>query len=171
MLIQSTIIDKFLEPIKGDVIDAFGKGDYDTAMKLIADAMEDVKESAPLMEKILSVFDPYFKREEDESSSSSDANSLGNGIKGITEETASLLASYLNAIRADVSVMRALQEKGWENIAALAGVITPTLADYVQQIAANTANAAQDTNAILAELRSVIGPAGTTGDVLRVEMA
>ena len=104
-------------------------------------------------------------------SDSSDANSLGNGIKGITEETASLLASYLNAIRADVSVMRALQEKGWENIAALAGVITPTLADYVQQIAANTANAAQDTNAILAELRSVIGPAGTTGDVLRVEMA
>ena len=104
-------------------------------------------------------------------SDSSDANSLGNGIKGITEETASLLASYLNAIRADVSVMRALQEKGWENIAALAGVITPTLSDYVQQIAANTANAAQDTNAILAELRSVIGPAGTTGDVLRVEMA
>jgi len=104
-------------------------------------------------------------------SDSSDANSLGNGIKGITEETASLLASYINAIRADVSVMRALQEKGFENIAALAGVITPTLADYVQQIAANTANAAQDTNAILAELRSVIGPAGTTGDVLRVEMA
>ena len=171
MLIQSTIIDKFLEPIKGDVIDAFGKGDYDTAMKLIADAMEDVKESAPLMEKILSVFDPYFKREEDESSSSSDANSLGNGIKGITEETASLLASYLNAIRADVSVMRALQEKGWENIEALAGVLTPSLADYVQQIAANTYNAAQDTNAILAELRSVIGPAGTSGDVVRVEMA
>ena len=171
MLIQSTIIDKFLEPIKGDVIDAFGKGDYDTAMKLIAAAMEDVKESAPLMEKILSVFDPYFKREEDESSSSSDANSLGHGIKGITEETASLLASYLNAIRADVSVMRALQEKGWENIEALAGVLTPSLADYVQQIAANTYNAAQDTNAILAELRSVIGPAGTSGDVVRVEMA
>jgi len=171
MLIQSTIIDKFLEPIKGDVIDAFGKGDYDTAMKLIAAAMEDVKESAPLMEKILSVFDPYFKREEDESSSSSEANSLGHGIKGITEETASLLASYLNAIRADVSVMRALQEKGWENIEALAGVLTPSLADYVQQIAANTYNAAQDTNAILAELRSVIGPAGTSGDVVRVEMA
>lgn len=171
MLIQSTIIDKFLEPIKGDVIDAFGKGDYDTAMKLIAAAMEDVKESAPVMEKILSVFDPYFKREEDEGSSSADTNSLGHGIKGITEETASLLASYLNAIRADVSVMRALQEKGWENIEALAGVLTPSLADYVQQIAANTYNASQDTNAILAELRSVIGPAGTSGDVVRVEMA
>lgn len=171
MLIQSTIIDSILDPIKDDVVSAFGRGDYETAMKLIAGAMEDIKDSAPLMEQILSVFDPYLKRAEDLNSDSSDTNSLGHGIKGITEETASLLASYLNAIRADVSVMRALQEKGWENVAALAGVITPTLADYVQQIAANTYNASQDTAAILSELRSVIGPAGTTGDVLRVEMA
>ena len=170
MVIKSTIIDAALNPIKDDVVKAFGSGDADTAMKLIAGAMEDIKNSAPLMEQILSVFDPYFKRAE-ELEGSSDTNSLGNGIKGITEETASLLASYLNAIRADVSVMRALQEKGWEHIEALAGVITPTLAEYVEQIAANTYNTAQDTNAILAELRSVIGPAGTSGDVVRVEMA
>lgn len=34
------------------------------------------------------------------------SSSLGNGIKGVTENTADLLASYINAIRADVSVNR-----------------------------------------------------------------
>lgn len=42
--------------------------------------------------------------EQSESSSSSSS-----GIKSITEQTAALLASYINAIRADVSVLRAVQ--------------------------------------------------------------
>lgn len=171
MLIQDAILKKVLTDERADEIaDMFVRGDAEGAMAAIRSDMDKIAAMAPELAQILTVFDPYFKRAEEESSSS-DANSLGHGIKGITEETASLLASYLNAIRADVSVMRALQEKGWENVAALAGVITPTLADYVQQIAANTYNASQDTAAILSELRSVIGPAGTTGDVLRVEMA
>ena len=40
---------------------------------------------------------------------SSDGNtSMSGGIKGVTEQTADLIASYLNAIRADVSVNRAM---------------------------------------------------------------
>lgn len=170
LLVQDVIMKSvFDDKREKELIDAFGDGSNTTRfMEMIAEDMQKIDSLAPVISEVLSALDPYFLREGE---GGDNANSLGNGIKGITEETASLLASYLNAIRADVSVMRALQEKGWENIAALAGVITPTLADYVQQIAANTANAAQDTNAILAELRSVIGPAGTTGDVLRVEMA
>lgn len=38
----------------------------------------------------------------------SGSKTLSSGIKGITEETADLLAAYTNAIRADVSVIRAL---------------------------------------------------------------
>ena len=100
-----------------------------------------------------------------------ESNSLGAGIKGITEDTANLLASYINAIRADVSVMRGLQEKGWLNVEALVGVITPSLAEYVQQIAANTYDAAQKTAQILTELQSVIGSPGSAGMVVRVETA
>ena len=37
------------------------------------------------------------------------SNSIGNGIKSITEETADILASYLNQCRADLSVVRNLQ--------------------------------------------------------------
>jgi hypothetical protein len=39
------------------------------------------------------------------------SSSMSNTIKGITEQTADLLASYVNAIRADVSVIRELDGK------------------------------------------------------------
>lgn len=44
----------------------------------------------------------------DETSSSS---SGGSGIQGITEETANLLSSYVNAVRADVSIIRELDAR------------------------------------------------------------
>lgn len=42
---------------------------------------------------------------------SDNASTLGKGIASITEDTADLLASYINAIRADVAAMRALEER------------------------------------------------------------
>ncbi len=100
----------------------------------------------------------------------STANSVGAGIKGITEDTANLLASYINAIRADVSYMRVMQEKGWSDVAAIAGAVaSPTLNDYVAQIAASNYDIAQSNQRILSELQSVIGAPGTSGMVVRVE--
>lgn len=93
------------------------------------------------------------------------ANSLGSGIKGITEDTANLLASYFNAVRADVSVMRGIQEK---NLPEIAGAI-PTLNDYLAQCAANTYDLAQSNQSILSELRSVIGSPDTSGMIVRVQ--
>ena len=101
---------------------------------------------------------------------SSGSNSLGSGIKSITEDTANLLASYINAIRADVSVMRGLQEKGWGIIETL-GVSLPTLNDHIAQIAATNHDIAESNMSILSELRSVIGAPGTSGMVVRVEPA
>lgn len=84
---------------------------------------------------------------------------LGEGIKGITEDTASLLASYINAMRADLSMMRGIQAKYLPSI----GESMPTIMDYLAQIQANTYNTAMsnaslldETRAILGELRSVI---------------
>ena len=166
MLIQSMIMDTFLDPITDDLKNSFINGDYGNAMELIAGAMEGISNSAPMFEEILSAFDPYFNRE-----GSSSTNSLGNGIKSITEDTANLLASYINAIRADVSVMRGLQEKGFSNLEILAGVITPSLAEHVQQIAANTANCAENTREILSALKDVIGSPDTSGLAVRVTPA
>lgn len=162
MLIQSTILDTAFDEKTTDAIkEAFMSGNYEGAMGMIADAMEAVEKAAPIYEQILSAFDPYFQ-------TSDEANSLGSGIKGITEDTASLLASYINAIRADVSAMRGLQENGFRDLAALSERI-PTLTDYLQEIAATNYDTAQNTNRILTELQSVIGAPGTNGMVVRVE--
>lgn len=47
----------------------------------------------------------------DLSDTADNANTLGKGIASITEDTADLLASYINAIRADVSAIRAFEER------------------------------------------------------------
>lgn len=97
-------------------------------------------------------------------------NSLGSGIKSITEETASLLASYINAIRADVSYMRGLQERGFGAV-ELIGQAIPTLNDYLAQIAATNFDIAQSNQSILTELQSVIGAEGSSGSIVRVQLA
>lgn len=83
---------------------------------------------------------------------------LGEGIKGITEDQANLLASYLNAIRADVSYSKALWVRMDANLQRIADMFasSPTLMEYQAQIAANTFDTAQATQAILGELRSVM---------------
>jgi hypothetical protein len=91
-------------------------------------------------------------------------SNLGNGIKGITEDTANLLASYLNAIRADVSYSKTLWERmdaRTQQIATmLAGFSAPTLMDYQKRIEANTADIAFNTQRILSELQSVMTSEG-----------
>ena len=87
---------------------------------------------------------------------------LGAGIKGITEDQANLLASYLNAIRADVSYSKALWVKMDANLQKIADMLvsSPSLMEYQAQIAANTYDTAMASQAILSELRSVITSEG-----------
>ena len=164
MLIQSVIMETALDPITEDLKRAFTENRYEDAMAMVANAMQTIEASAPVYEQILRAFDPYFNRSE----SASGGGGLSSGIKGITEDTANLLASYLNAIRADVSYIRVMQERGWEHINAF-GIALPTLNDYIAQIAATNYDLAQSNQRILSELQSVIGAPGTSGMVVRVE--
>lgn len=151
MMIQSLIISQALDPLKEDIEKAFMSGDYERAMGLIAQGMESVKDAAPLYEQILNAFDPYFQRDED------DSESLGNGIKGITEDTANLLASYLNAIRADVSYMRMLNTQGWADVKEIRAMLpSPTVWEHIAKIEANTASSAATAKSILKEIQNVI---------------
>lgn len=164
MLIESAILDKVLNKEEADrIADMFVNGRADDAMAAIATDMQKLADLEPYFNQIMTAFDPYFNR-----SYSTDSGSLGSGIKSITEDTANLLASYINAMRADLSYIRVLQERGWENIGALA-VGLPTLNEHLAQIAATNFDLAQSNQAILSELRSVIGAPGTSGMVVRVE--
>ena len=83
--------------------------------------------------------------------------SLGEGIKNITEDTANLLASYLNAIRADVSFGKLQWIQMNVSLKQILGLLpqSPTLAGYLAQIQANTFNTAENTARILRSIDSV----------------
>jgi hypothetical protein len=114
--------------------------------------MDAAKDLAPYLQDFLESMEPYFEMGE------GSTKDLGEGIKGITEDQANLLASYLNAIRADVSYSKTLWERMDVNLQRIADmfVSSPTLMEYQAQIAANTFNTAQATQAILSELRGVV---------------
>lgn len=90
--------------------------------------------------------------------------SLGSSIReaNLTEETGSLIASYVNAIRADVSFSKSQRAQ----LIDMSGQIlnsmipAPKLDEYLQAIQANTLNAANAARDILSELRSVITSEG-----------
>ena len=97
------------------------------------------------------------------------SNSVGSGIKSITEDTANLLASYINAIRDDVSNIRKMQENVWPEIKTFVAAV-PSLSEYLSQVAANTFDTAESNRQILSRIEDVIGSPGSSGQVVRVEL-
>lgn len=162
-VIKSTILQNVFneEDAKAAAV-KLAQGDLGGSMAIIEEAMQAAQELSPNIQKFLESLKPYFNMGEME------GQSLGDGIKGITEDTANLLASYLNAIRADVSYARTI----WERMDAttqrianiLVGFSAPSLMEYQAQIAANTYNTMIATQSILSKLDAVVtysdGPAG-----------
>lgn len=84
------------------------------------------------------------------------SNTLSKGIQeNITEETANILASYINDIRADVSVKRALLEKWGNEILPKYNVIAEQQLTQLRAIANNTLRSAQNTEANVALVQEV----------------
>lgn len=159
MIIKDTILKGFFnEDTAKGVADMFMNGKTDEAMEAISGVMEMVSQAAPVFEQILSSFDPYFKREDTTS------GGLSSGIKNITEEQAGLLASYMNAMRADLSVMRVLATQGWQDVKSILGLMpSPTVWDNIARIEANTYETMLSSRSILTEMQSVIGGIGSAG--------
>ena len=160
LIVQDMLLDAAFDEQRQEAFkNALKNGDAATAMSVVEQAMQSAQDMMPVIEQALQAFEPY------RTMSGGEGSSLGSGVKSISEETANLLASYINAIRADVSYMRGIQEKGWEGVNAF----IPTLNDHIAQISATNFDIAQSNQSILSELRSVIGAPGTSGMVVRVE--
>lgn len=131
-------------------------GDTAGGIATVEQAMEAAKELTPAIQALLESLQPYFQMGEEQGAT------LGSGIKGITEDTANLLASYLNAIRADVSYSKTIWERMDHTTQQIASMLSsvPSLMEYQAQIAANTFNTAVATQDILSELRGVISSDG-----------
>ena len=120
------------------------------ALAVFKTAVTEIEGNKDAINETLQKLDEYFLHPEEEGTSA-----LGEGIKGITEDQANLIASYLNAIRADVSVMRSLQAKYLPAI----GESMPSIMDHLAKIQANTYDISisnAEMLAILLEFRSAI---------------
>lgn len=156
-VVKSMILDNVVDDEKFNEMAKALLSDPAGAMAMLDEVMQAAQKLAPHIESFLKQMEPYFNMEDE-------AQSLGDGIKGVTEDTANLLASYLNAIRADVSYSRTLWERmdasTQQIAAALLGFSAPTLMEYQAQIAANTFNTAAHTQSIMNDLKSVITSEG-----------
>lgn len=83
------------------------------------------------------------------------SNGLSKGIEGVTEDTANLLGSYINGIRLDVSVKRALLEKIGNDILPKYNVFAEAQLTQLRAIADNTLRSAKNTEANVAVLQEV----------------
>lgn len=165
-MIKSAIIQNVWDDEKSKQAAAMlASGDAGGAMQIVDEAMRAAQDLAPHIQELLKSLEPYLQMEEEKPE-----NTLGSGIKGITEDTASLLASYINAMRADLSLMKGLQAK----YLPIIGESMPTLLDYLARIQANTFDLAQsnaeilqETQKIAFELQSVMG-FGDEGRAIRI---
>lgn len=162
MMIESTMLDTILDEEKAkSIVDMFAHGNAAGAMEQIAEDMAAIQGMAPVWEQILETFEPYFNR------SKTGGDTPKEGInKELVEGNSSLIASYINAMRADLSVMRQMQSDGWQDMRFIRESV-PSLVDYAAQVAANTYNNAQNTQAILAKLQSIITPSTNGGSAVR----
>ncbi len=103
--IMEKALEKPLEWLTG-ILDKKGKLD-ETDMNDFADKLYQVGEN--VVPQLTGIFDALKEKGLDLRENGS--SSLTNSTKGITEETGDLFASYLNAIRLDVSVIREMQGK------------------------------------------------------------
>ncbi|MCM1223078.1 MAG: hypothetical protein NC548_52360, partial [Lachnospiraceae bacterium] len=90
--------------------------------------------------------------------SDEDSSGLSKGIQSVTESTADLLASYINAIRADVSMKREYVRMLVEDLFPQYSLIAEAQLRQLEQIANNTGRNADAAEEILSILNSNTDP-------------
>lgn len=167
-LLQSMIMDKVLKEYEDKVFglyEDFSKGGMseeefaNKASGLLSEIEGATISLGDFWNKILEyVKDTGLTNLTDES-----ATSLGGTIQGITENTAELLGSYLNAIRQ--AVLKQYPQFVYANN-TLIGIwgemeeFYPTCTEYLHNIEAHSANILETTKEILGVLKGVVSPSG-----------
>ena len=130
--LKKTILNSMIEDIYGDKIKALLKktqgyaengdnikdSDGNVISEYTGAEYTDVKNTTEDLTKQIEATRDYLKKVYGWSDNSS--SSSRNSVKSITEETGDLIASYLNAIRLDCSVMRAEQAKYYPEMSEIA---------------------------------------------------
>lgn len=163
-LMQEMMISEYLEPYKEQLRNAYKGGSIKDTQEQLREITKNMygglMDLIPMLQESADSWIEWMKNEGFDPTASS--SSLSDGIKSITESTANLIASYLNAMRSDLSQIRAMQAGMNSAMAAMLESLpkAPSLMDYLTKIEAHTANIAADTSSILKQLKSVITTQG-----------
>lgn len=163
-LMQEMMITEYLEPYKEQLRGAYSQDSIKDTQEQLREITKNMygglMNLVPMLQESAESWIEWMKNEGFDPTAS--GSSLANGIKSITEDTANLLASYINAIRSDVSQIRSIQAGMQASLSSLLEALpkSPTLGDYLARIEAHTANMSVSTAEILKQLRSVITTQG-----------
>ena len=167
------ITQKYLEPLLQKNMDEFmkyfedNKGVMDErGLEILAKMYDDADRAASITSTFLDGIEQLSNRYGSSIKEDSDGGSLSSSIKGVTENTADLIASYINAIRADVSVNRATLMQLLTIVQGQSEMPIIARAQLVQleQIARNTGRNADAADSIYSLLRRL----SPDGDKIRV---
>ena len=137
----------------------------DSEIESIADELMGVSEKSDDYYDALDKLNEYMKKKYGVSmkeEEKEDSGGLSAGIKGITEDTADLLASYINAMRADVSLERGYIEKIANDLFPKISVLAQAQLTQLEAIARNTKETASNTSRnadLVGEIRDIINSA------------
>ena len=163
-LMQEMLMTEYLETYRKPLQEAYKSDDIKTTQEKIREITKNMygglMNLVPMLQESAESWIEWMKNEGFDPTAS--GSSLANGIKSITEDTANLLASYINAIRSDVSQIRSMQAGMQTSLSSLLEALpkSPTLGDYLARIEAHTANMSVSTAEILKQLKSVITTQG-----------
>lgn len=159
--LQETILEDYMKKLKGAFAEygiaketgvaGADKSLVDKVVGLTDEMIADYEGEVPVLEEIVGYLYEAFKKIDLDVSNADGSSSMSGSIKSITESTADLLASYINAIRADVSVNRgelSVYLPSFNELLRQGNVIAETQVQLQTQIASNTLRNAEAAEAI-----------------------
>jgi hypothetical protein len=133
-------------------------------IKTIADYLIGIRDKTDAYYEYLDQIEDYMKKNYGISLKDDDSSGMTKSIQGVTEETADLLASYINAIRADVSVKREYIRQIVEDYMPRFSVIVEAQLRQLEAIAINTENNAKAAE----EIKDLLSSNITTGKGFKI---
>lgn len=142
-MVQQAIIGKYLQDNLQPILDMFQSKNgvmddemFNALTQLVGGVEGKIEETEKFLDALETVLNnhDYSMKDIDDASKSG----LSKGIQGVTEDTASLLASYINAIRAEVSIKRTMLEKLVAEDIPQISVLAQAQLTQLNNIAANT---------------------------------
>lgn len=158
-VVKQKWIENLIEPLADDFMEQFEKNDgvVDENMMALLSQIYDLSEEATNATNSYMDAMEYIANQHGETLKNVSTGTLANGIESITEDTADLLAGYINSIRADTSILRATNTEILKAVQGMSGmpVIARSQLEQLNVIAENTSRSAENAEMIYGILNKV----------------